>query len=191
MFLKPQELSEVTKRFIVLTGGPGSGKSTLLGALRTSGYVCLDEGGRGIIQNQVTIGGRAVPWQDAALFAELMLSWDMRSYRFAEQSAGPVFFDRGVVDVAAYFRLIGLAPPVHVENAVKAFRYNPRVFIAPPWREIYSQDRERKQDFEEAVKTYEAIAATYTGYGYELIQLPRETLETRLRFVLDSTGIAR
>jgi len=184
-------LSEVAKRFFVLTGGPGSGKSTLIEALRTSGYICLDEGGRGIIQDQMAIGGRAVPWQDAALFAELMLSWDMRSYRIAEQSADPVFFDRGVVDVAAYFRLIGLSPPMHVERAIEVFRYNPRVFIAPPWQEIYAQDRERKQDFEEAVRTYEAMVATYTGRGYELIQLPRTSVETRMHFVLDSIGIAR
>lgn len=182
---------EAAKRSFVLTGGPGSGKSTLIEALRTSGYVCLNEGGRGIIQDQVAIGGRGVPWHDAALFAELMLSWDMRSYRIAEQLVGPVFFDRGVVDVAAYFRLIGLSPPKHVERAVEVFRYNPRVFIAPPWPEIYAQDRERKQDFEEAVRTHEAMVATYNECGYELIQLPRETVEDRLQFVLDSIGIAR
>jgi len=115
----------------------------------------------------------------------------MRSYRIAEQSAGPVFFDRGVVDVAAYLRLIGLSPPMHVEGAVEAFRYNPRVLIAPPWREIYAQDRERKQDFEEAVRTYEALVTTYTERGYELIQIPRASVETRMQFVLDSIGIAR
>jgi predicted ATPase len=184
-------LSEVAKRLFVLTGGPGSGKSTLIQALRTSGYLCLDEGGRGIIRDQVAIGGRALPWHDTALFAELMLSWDMRSYRIAEQSVGPVFFDRGVVDVAAYFRLIGVSPPTHVERAVEVFRYNPRVLIAPPWQEIYAQDRERKQDFEEALRTYEALVATYTECGYELIQLPRETVEERMHFVLESIGIAR
>lgn len=131
-----------------------------------------------------------MPWLDRPLFAELMLSWDMRSYSTALHSAGPVFFDRGVVDTLGYYRLIGLPPPVHVARAVRAFSYNRRVFIAPPWEEIYEQDCERKQDFPEAVRTYEAIAAGYTECGYELVEIPRIPVEDRVLFVLEAAGCA-
>ena len=40
-------------------------------------------------------------------FAELMLSWEMRSYRMAEETTGPVFFDRGVTDLIGYLNLVG------------------------------------------------------------------------------------
>ena len=182
-------LSENAKRFFVITGGPGSGKSTLLDALCNAGYGRSTEAGRGIIQGQVVIGGQAVPWLNPALFAELMLSWDMRSYHLAEQSAGPVFFDRGVVDVVGYLRLIDLAIPKHMQNAVEIFRYNPQVFVAPPWEAIYAQDRERKQDFKEAVQTYEAITATYNENGYQLVELPLVSVEKRMGFVLESLEI--
>lgn len=182
-------MSEDAKRFFVLTGGPGSGKSTLIEALHSAGYRRSIEAGRGIIQDQVAIGGRALPWHDPVLFAELMLSLEMRSYHIAKQSTGPVFFDRGVVDVAGYFRLLDLPLPKHVENAVETFRYNRRVFIAPPWKTIYEQDRERKQDFEEAVGTYEALGAAYTERGYELIEMPLVSVEKRMRFVLQAIGI--
>jgi predicted ATPase len=67
----------------VVTGGPGSGKSTLIEALAASGVPGMPEAGRAIIQDQVAIGGNALPWSDRQAFAELMLSWEMRSYRAA------------------------------------------------------------------------------------------------------------
>jgi predicted ATPase len=173
-------------RFIVLTGGPGSGKTSVIDALQHAGYSRTLEAGRAIIQDQVAIGGRALPWQDRALFAELMLSWEMASYHIAERSTGLVFFDRSVVDLVGYLRLCSLPLPTHVENAVRTFRYNSHVFIAPPWKEIYEADQERKQDFPEAVRTYHAIATAYTTSGYELIEIPRASVDDRARFILST-----
>lgn len=171
-------------RFRIVTGGPGSGKTSLIEALRARGYSCSLEAGRGIIQDQVAIEGPALPWRDPLLFAELMLSWEMRSYHEVEHAAGPVFFDRGVADVLGYLRLLGLPVPEHVRKAATTFRYNPIVFVAPPWREIFQQDNERKQDFNEAVRTYEALVATYGALNYRLVELPCCSIEERVRFVL-------
>ena len=112
-------MAETTGRFLVLTGGPGSGKSTLIDALERAGFSRSLEAGRGIIQDQVSIGGPAVPWNNRALFAELMLCWEMRSYRMAEQQTGPVFFDRGVPDVVGYLRLSELPVPAYFEKAAE------------------------------------------------------------------------
>jgi len=168
---------------VVLTGGPGSGKSTLIDVLERAGFGRTIEAGRGIIQDQVAIGGRALPWIDPALFAEMMLTWEMRSYRWAERQAGTIFFDRGVPDVAGYLRLMRLPVPEYVEMAVEAFRYRRQVFIASPWEEIFQHDQERKQDFAEAVRTYEVLAAAYREYGYELVELPRSSVAERVKFV--------
>jgi len=169
----------------IITGGPGSGKTSLIDALRSRGYSCPPEAGRGVIQHQVHIEGRALPWNDPLLFAELMLSWDMRSYDAAGECAGPVFFDRGVPDVLGYLRLVGIAARQHVHNAALAFRYSPKVFVTPPWPDIYRQDRERKQDFDEAVRTYDSLVATYAELKYELVEIPRLPIDERLAFVLD------
>jgi predicted ATPase len=170
--------------FYVVTGGPGSGKTSLVEALSRRGYGRSFEAGRGVIQDQVTIAGRALPWDDRLLFAELMLAWEMRSYHLAQPLSGPVFFDRGVPDVLGYLRLLGVSPPGHMQRAAELFRYNPTVFIAPPRPEIFCPDAERKQDFAEAVRTYEAMVATYTGLRYELVELPRATIEEGVDFVL-------
>ena len=173
-------------RFIVLTGGPGSGKTTLLDALEASGFARTTEAGRAIIQDQLSIGGHALPWDDRAQFAELMLSYDMRSYRMAETLSGAVFFDRSVVDVLGYLRLVGLPVSPHLERATQVLRHNSKVFIAPPWREIFQQDQERKQNFNEAIRTFDALTDAYQDCGYELVELPRASVAERVDFMLQS-----
>lgn len=171
-------------RFIVITGGPGSGKSTLIDALKRAGHHASAEVGRGIIQAQMAIGGRALPWVDPPLFAEMMLSWEMQSYHRQAAQPGTVFFDRGVPDVIGYLRLLGLPVPAHMRRAADLFRYHRRVFIAPPWPEIFAPDRERKQTLEEAARTHAAMVETYSELGYELIELPRAPVAPRLDFIL-------
>lgn len=183
-------MTDHADRFFVVTGGPGSGKSALIEALQQSGFARSVEAGRGIIQDQVSIRGRALPWRDSMLFAEMMLCWEMRSYHMAERQEGKVFFDRGVPDVLGYLRLSGAAVPEHMLSAAHVFRYHRRVFIAPPWPEIFRQDDERKQDFDEATRTNDAMVATYTELGYDLIEIPRIPVEARARFILQNIGAA-
>ncbi|WP_344131765.1 AAA family ATPase [Saccharopolyspora halophila] len=170
-------------RFVVVTGGPGSGKSTLLEALSRDGLSSTEEAGRGVIQDQVAIGGPALPWSDRTLFAELMLAWEMRSYRWAQRRSGLVLFDRGVPDVVGYLRLAGLTVPAHVYAAARKFRYHQRVLMAPPWPEIFEQDDERRQDLAEAERTYEAMVEVYAELDYQIIDLPRADVATRVEFV--------
>ncbi len=177
-------------RFFVVTGGPGSGKSTLIEALQGAGCACLPEAGRSIIRDQMAVCGEALPWKDRALYAELMLAWELRSYRAAELLSGPVFFDRGLPDIAGYLRLEGLPVPGHLARAIALFRYQPLVFVAPPWPEIYRQDAERRQTPEVAVRTCEAMRAIYQENGYRLLELPRAPVEERVRFVLAAAGSA-
>ncbi|MGP4112869.1 AAA family ATPase [Streptomyces sp. 4N509B] len=169
--------------FVVVTGGPGSGKSTLLDHLQRAGYARSQEAGRGVIQDQTAIGGRALPWKDRELFAELMLGWELRSYRDAARLTGPVLFDRGVPDIVGYLRLEGRPVPAHLHAAAETFRYHRRVFLAPHWPEIYERDAERRQSEAEAERTHDVMVTTYTEYGYELVPLPRAPVAERARFV--------
>lgn len=173
------------QQFYVVTGGPGSGKSTLLDYLEQQGCMRSVEAGRSIIQEQSMIGGAALPWEDRILFAELMLSWEMRSYRqgLKQGNTAPVLFDRGVPDIIGYLRLEGLDVPVHIQRAGELFRYNKRVFIAPPWPDIYRQDAERKQDLETAHRTFDMMVDVYTELGYELVELPRCSIEERAEYI--------
>jgi len=172
-------------RFFVITGGPGFGKTTLVEALADLGFPHQPEAGRAIIQDQVAIGGTALPWSDRRAFAELMLSWEMRSYRSGLALEGPVIFDRGVPDVVGYLRLSALPAAPHVEAAARQFRYHRHVFVAPPWPEIFKTDAERKQSFDEAARTCEVMIEVYRSLGYEPVPLPLVPVSERARFVVD------
>ncbi len=168
----------------VITGGPGSGKSSLIDALAATGIGHMPEAGRAIIQDQTRINGPALPWSDRMAFADLMLGWELRSHREAFSLPGPVLMDRGVPDVLGYLTLCALRVPEHIRRAAEQYRYNPRVFIAPFWAEIFTQDAERKQDTAEAKATFKVMAKTYSELGYELVELPRASIEQRTSFVL-------
>jgi predicted ATPase len=172
------------ERFFVITGGPGAGKTSTIDALERAAYGRSLEAGRAIIQEQVAVGGSALPWADQAAFAELMLARELRSYREAQQHDGRFIFDRGVPDVVGYLRLCGQSPPAHVLKAAETFRYNRTVFLAPPWRAIFTHDSERRQDFSEAVRTCEVMAETYAGLGYNIVELPRVSIPERVAFLV-------
>ena len=64
---------------------------------------------------------------------------------------------------------------------VKSFVTTKRYFCST-LAEIYTTDAERKQTLDEAVETYQAMYRAYQDCGYEIVELPRDTVEARARF---------
>ncbi|MEI9887922.1 MAG: AAA family ATPase [Rhizomicrobium sp.] len=179
----------IRDNFYILTGGPGAGKTTLLEALRARGYDGVGEVGRAIIQEQKAAGGDIHHNGDRAAYRDLMLQRSLEGYLAVAETVRPVFFDRGIPELAGYSHFVGDAPPAYVLQAIEACRYNPLVFAAPPWREIYVNDAERKQDFAEAILSYDLCRQAYEAFGYRVVDLPPEPVEERVRFVLDRIGV--
>ncbi|GLQ09199.1 ATPase [Devosia yakushimensis] len=175
----------------VLTGGPGSGKTTLLAAAAAAGIHVGQEAGRAIIQSQLRIGGSALPWADRKLYAELMLDRDIQTYEAALARDGVTLCDRGVADLIGYARLERLDGIEHFRRAATLYPCNDTVFFAPPWREIYANDAERKQDWAEAVRTFESIRDVYVELGYRIVELPKAGVAERLAFVTETIAHAR
>lgn len=73
--------------------------------------------------------------------------------------------------------------PPHTAAAAKAARYNARVFLAPYWNEVFTQDTERKQTRTEAEATCAVMRETYTALGYEIMELSFTDIESRADFV--------
>ncbi|OUL64263.1 AAA family ATPase [Flavobacterium sp. AJR] len=169
-----------------ITGGPGCGKTTIIEELKRRDHNCVDEVAREIIKEQVQSNGNALPWADKEKFTLLMLEYSIETYIKNKDNALITFFDRGIPDTLAYTNLIGLKPPPELIEAVKKYRYNPIVFILPPWEEIYLTDTERKQSFQEAIDTYKAIKNTYNGCGYQLIEVPKLGTKERINFILST-----
>ena len=164
----------------VITGGPGAGKSTLLDAAADAGLAVSPEVARDILQAP---GGMELRERNPFGFAEAMLLQELAAFNNSSQYPAPVLFDRGFSDIAGFLQLEGLSVPAELDRICREMRYEGPVFRAPPWREIYSQDAERIQDWEAAVASDAAVIAAWRHYGYGPVDLPLTSVEQRLKFI--------
>lgn len=169
--------------FYVITGGPGSGKTTMLEVLQKRNYTIVPEIARQIIMEQTAMEGNALPWKDRILYQQMMLDRSLESYKTHEAYSGILLFDRSIVDALCYAAIIGVQSTPRNIHIANVYRYNRKVFILPPWKEIYTTDAERKQTWEEAVYTYELMVKTYVQYNYQLIEVPMLPPKDRADFV--------
>ncbi|MBN8993834.1 MAG: AAA family ATPase [Rhizobiales bacterium] len=171
--------------YFIISGGPGSGKTAIIDKLASRGFTTVAETGRAILREQMEAGGDATHEGDAAAYGAEMLKRGITDYKRMRGADEPVFFDRGIAELVGYFRLKGLPVPPEVASAGHEYRSNRLVFLAPPWQAIYRQDAERRQDWDEAVRTFELIREAYVEAGYLPVEIPEDTVARRVRFILD------
>jgi predicted ATPase len=181
-------LHSLPARRFVIAGGPGSGKSTLINALSESGEICYEESSRVLIREQLARGGRIVPWGDLAAFAQ-ECSERMQAQIAHSACRGTCFFDRGLPDLIGYLSRDGRSAPAEWRSASRA--YASVVFFAPPWREIFLNDAERPQTFDEAQELSTHIRRAYLDCGFHIIELVIGSVADRRRQVLDYLGAHR
>ena len=172
-------------RKIVITGGPGTGKSSIINELEKRGYSCLEEISRQVTLNARKEGIEQLFLTKPLLFSELLLKGRVEQFKLAQAIEKPqVFLDRGLPDVLAYMDYIGDSYPEEFINVCKNHVYD-HVFILAPWQEIFKSDSERYENFDQAIKIHEHLIAAYEHYGYNLIDVPFDTVEERTNFILD------
>jgi predicted ATPase len=172
--------------FYVFTGGPGAGKTTTLEALRARGYLCVEEAARRVLRQQAATGGNATHDGDRAKYRDLTLDMMIGDYRAVTERTAPVFFDRGIPELAGYGTAEGEPDPPALVQAIADCRYAPRVFLFPAWQDIYVHDDLRKHTFEHAVEVTVICREAYQRQSYKIVDVPRSSVEERVRFVLDN-----
>ena len=169
-----------SQRFVI-AGGPGSGKSTLLHALAAAGEICYEEASRTLIREQLARKGQLLPWGDLWGFAQ-ECGTRMQAQLADSAQRGRCFLDRGLPDLIGYLSHGGRSAPDAWRAASRD--YAPMVFFAPPWREIYVNDTERPQTFEEAQDLSAHIRQAYLDCGFRLVELVASPVPDRLEQVL-------
>ncbi|OBX22225.1 MULTISPECIES: AAA family ATPase [Bizionia] len=170
---------------IVITGGPGTGKTSIINELKTRGYVCLDE-----ISRQITLKAREdgvdqLFLTQPLLFSELLLKGREDQFNQANtQSESFVFLDRGIPDVLAYMDFIGDDYPEKFRESCKKHNYD-LAFILKPWQDIFVSDSERYENFNQAIEIHDNLLKTYDKFGYNLLDVPFDTVENRTAFILN------
>jgi predicted ATPase len=175
----------IMPNYYILTGGPGAGKTAVLNELEHQGYLIVAEVARAIIKNQQAIGGNITHNGDRKKYCDLMLKESVADFiKMRAINNKVIFFDRGIPDLYSYSKRFcgGVTPAIN--EFVKRYRYNQKVFLFPPWPEIYCHDTERKQGLNEAIDTYHAIKEAYTACGYEMIEVPKDSIAARVDYIM-------
>lgn len=173
------------KEIIVIIGGPGTGKTSIIEKLIANGHCCYPEISRQVTLEAQKQGIEQLFLKNPLLFSELLLEGRKKQFESAcNEPHEVVFLDRGIPDVLAYMHYIGDSYPSFFDAACREHIYT-RIFILPPWEEIYVSDRERYENFEQAKLIYNHLTETYQNYGYELIEVPKDSVDNRILFILD------
>jgi predicted ATPase len=180
--IEPRNLN--ISRFVVISGCSGGGKSTLLAELGRRRHVTVEEPGRRIVKQELLTDGAALPWVNATAFARRAIALALADRSAVGNVAGWVFFDRGLIDAAAALQHLTGEPTLAALG--QRHRYHKRVFLAPPWPEIYQPDAERRHDFDAAVAEYMRLLEVYLLLGYEVTVLPKVGVSERADFVMET-----
>ncbi len=170
------------ERFVVISGCSGGGKSTLVAELVKHGHTVVEEPGRRIVREALARDAAALPWADGTAFARRAIPMALADWKEASLRSGWVFFERGLIDAAA--ALLHLTGPPALGHIGWAHRYHRRVFLTPPWPEIFALDLERRHSLDTAIAEYDRLLTTYPSLGYEIITLPKIGVPERADFVL-------
>ncbi|WP_375238914.1 AAA family ATPase [Aurantibacter sp.] len=174
----------ITKK-IVIIGGPSTGKSSVINALKAKDFTCFEEISRQVILDARKDGINQLFLEKPLLFSELLLKGREQQFIDAGNSAKEfVFLDRGIPDTVAYMDYVGQDYPEVFTNSCKNNIYD-YVFVLAPWKDIYVQDNERYETFEQAQEIHKALLKTYKKYGYKLIDVPFGNIEERINHIIN------
>ncbi|WP_201861946.1 AAA family ATPase [Microvirga soli] len=165
------------KRFVVISGCSGGGKSTLLAELGRRGHPIVEEPGRRIVRQELQKGGVALPWKDEKAFSHRAIVMALEDRAAAAAWNGWVFFDRSLVDAAAFLQHLTHEPVL--TSLAQLHRYHQTVFFTPPWPEIYANDPERRHDMAAAEAEYSRLLEAYPMLGYKVSILPKISVSER------------
>ena len=169
--------------FYIITGGPGGGKTSLLENLATHGYNSIPETARQIMKGRLAKG--LAPRPDPGTFAQQIFDQDWKNFVSNSDLSSLLFFDRSFMDSACMLLDSDSKSYDNIRNTHLTNRYNNKVFITPPWKQIYRTDDERDQSFEQSIEVYQRLAKWYKEHDYDVIVLPKDTIENRTKFILN------
>jgi len=164
----------------VITGAPCSGKTSVVNELEQRGYRVVHESARAYIDQQLAAGRRL----DQIKADERAFELHILSAKLAIESTLPVnetiFFDRGIPDSIAYFKLAGLDTDTPLRKS-KRWRYR-RIFFFE--RLGFSEDRVRSEDEQTAERLNALILESYRMLDYDVVHVPVLSIEKRVEFIL-------
>ena len=167
-------------RWHVITGAPCSGKTSVVKTLEHNGHRVVHEVARAHIDDLLA-GGASL---DRIKADPLAFERHILNAKIAIEQRLPrdqlIFMDRAVPDSIAYFRLEGLATD-EPRRQSRRVRYQ-RIFLFEQLG--FEKDGVRTEDRAMAERIERLLIHAYEGLGYDIIRVPRLSIQERVTFVL-------
>lgn len=152
-------------------------------ALEALGHKVFHEQAREIISDSLENGSDILPWKDLMGFTGVV--WNLRNEQYNSALLGTKsFYDRTVLDSYAYLLKGNVAPLDRWVDDMNERRFD-KVFLLPVWPEIHALDSERMETLEDCIEVEKFIIQAYEELGYELIVVPKVSVEQRVAFILE------
>ena len=169
-------------RWTVITGAPCSGKTTVIRRLAEKGFRIVDEVARSIIDREMARGlsleqVKSDPDRFERGILERKLAIESRLPEDEE-----IFFDRGMPDSIAYFRIEGLDPAA--PTAASRIRRYRRIWFFE--RLSCEPDRVRTEDDAVAERIERLLLDAYRQVGYRVNRSPVCSVDERVDRILKS-----
>lgn len=171
-------------KYFIITGAPSTGKSSVVNGLIKKGYVCHDEIAREVIKENQGKGNNLLPWVDMLAFSDEVY-FRMEKLIRSLDSDKLCFLDRSMVDLIGYMNFANQEAPERYAEGAKKAGYSSDVFYMPFWKGIFANDEQRLESTDEAMKIDKALRAAYTNLGFNLIEVPKGSIEDRVDYILD------
>jgi predicted ATPase len=180
-------------RKYVITGGPCSGKTTTLDALSKYGnkFLLVSEAARKVIEEELKNGKRVITWQGdvherQSKILDMQLKLEKEAeYVAREQGKDIIFFDRGVPDGIAFYKISNtkLLKKLLEESKPEKRDYAKIFFLESiPYR----TDSVRKEPQEIAKRITELTYDAYKSLGYKILVVPAMSVQARVKFIKEN-----
>ena len=167
---------------ILITGGPGTGKTELIRGLEKKGYNCENEIVRDITESEQKKGVKQFFLKEPIEFSKRLMI--LRSDQYNKpQNSDITFFDRGVHEIIAYLNFIKIKYDNYFIESAKKIVYD-KIFILPPWKDIYINDNVRYESFDQCKQIHEEIVKVYKDLKVEIIVLEKNSVTNRIDNIL-------
>ena len=173
-----------SNNWYIITGAPNSGKSTLIKLLADRGYKTIDEAARIFIDREIARGeelkdirNNEINFQKKILEIKIKLEKKIPKREI-------VFWDRGIPDSEAYYKLHGIALDNYLKKAIENSVYK-KIFLLDylPYQKDYS----RIESEEEQIKLHRLLRDVYGKINVPVIEVSKmNSAEERLGFILNN-----
>ncbi|MCF8462727.1 MAG: AAA family ATPase [Rickettsiaceae bacterium] len=182
-----------TRRFI-FTGTPGSGKTTVIKELEKLGHAVIHEAATDVI-SQEQAKGIEQPWESNDFIDKIIY---MQKERQMNSTGDLQFYDRSPFCAYALSRYLSHwlgsdfkpAPILldEIDRCLDAGIYQNRVFFFENLGFIENTDV-RKISYEDALIFEQIHLDVYNSFGFEIVLVPKQSIEERCRFVVTIVGV--